>query len=345
MSWNPAKVLEISEGITASFQQNNLAGDGEGRFAFAHGGRIQCTKRHGTAQSCNDFTLAMKAADVEVMQVFWWRDVPKYSRPLLVFVTDAPVSGEGKACLQIWDTRSGKGTRMFNINLDSEDSTTVQFGRGIGSITLADSSTFLFVGLSTGEVGGFCMNKKGLLERTCTLKGCTSAVTAVGGDKMLSSLIAASDESGNLIVWAYRGQSWEVVYRYRDKDEDYCCSLGIRGRLAIAGHSSGKVTFHDVEESQKLAETVTNSKGITSIDVHPTRDIFLVTGEDCRASILALPTMDGDALQIILSICLNGVITGGCFTNSKPNVPDITLLLWERSHLIQYEFAESQLTP
>jgi hypothetical protein len=99
MSWTPAKFLEISDGVTPSFLHDNLIADGDGRFAFGHGGRVQCTKRHGKQQSSNDFTLAAKTGGADVMQVFWWRDVAKYSRPLLAVVKDTPAVGEGTACL------------------------------------------------------------------------------------------------------------------------------------------------------------------------------------------------------------------------------------------------------
>jgi WD40 repeat protein len=345
MSWTPATFLEISDGVTPSFLHNNLSADGDGRFAFGHGDRVQCTKRHGKQQSSNDFTLATKTGGADVMQVFWWRDVAKYSRPLLAVAMDTPATGEGTACLQIWDTRSGKGNRLFNVSLDSEDSTIVQFGRGLGSMVIADGSTILFVGLSTGEVCGFQVNRKGALERTCRLRCSSSAITAIAGDKMISSFIAASDEGGNLIVWMHTEHAWTVVYQHHVPDDDYCCSLALRGQILIAGYYSGKVAFHDLEERQVLAEIVSNSKGITSIDVHPSRDIFLVTGEDCRASILALPTSDGEALKVIFSVCLNAIISGGQFTCVRPDMPDITLLLWERSHLVQYEFIGSQNSP
>lgn len=340
MPWAPAKFAETDERVSPSFMPNNLAGDGSGRFAFAHGGRVQCTRRHSKKQGRNDFTLAMRTEGVEVMDVFWWQNVPRYPRPLLVVVTDAPCTKGGQACLQVWDTRSGRGNRVFNLKFDEREHGDITFGRGVGSALGEKNAQILFVGLSSGDLVGYQVNKGGQLEANCKLRGLSSAVTCVAGDKLLSRYIAAADENGNIRVWLHSGNSWQAAYRYNDTSDDYCCSLGLRGQILVAGHASGKVTFHDLDDSLMLAETVTNSKGITSIDMHPTQGIFLVTGEDCRASVLALPTEEGENLRVVLSVCLNGVIIGGSFTCARPDMPDITLLMWERTHLVQYDFRE-----
>lgn len=60
MSWSKPKIVELSENVAPSYLCNNLAADGRGRFAFAHGGRVQCTKKHDKKQGRSDFSLAMK---------------------------------------------------------------------------------------------------------------------------------------------------------------------------------------------------------------------------------------------------------------------------------------------
>lgn len=60
MPWSAANFVEVGDKTAPSFLPNNLAGDGRGRFAFAHGARVQCTRKHDKKQGRNDFTLAMK---------------------------------------------------------------------------------------------------------------------------------------------------------------------------------------------------------------------------------------------------------------------------------------------
>lgn len=60
MPWSTAQYLEMTSRIWPSFLSNNLSGDGRGRFAFAHGQRVQCTRKHFKKHGGNDFTLAMK---------------------------------------------------------------------------------------------------------------------------------------------------------------------------------------------------------------------------------------------------------------------------------------------
>eukprot|EP00173_Palmaria_palmata_P004649 Plantae.Rhodophyta-Palmaria_palmata.ctg6753.p1 GENE.Plantae.Rhodophyta-Palmaria_palmata.ctg6753~~Plantae.Rhodophyta-Palmaria_palmata.ctg6753.p1 ORF type:complete len:341 (+),score=26.87 Plantae.Rhodophyta-Palmaria_palmata.ctg6753:318-1340(+) len=338
MPWTPAKFTEFDDRVVPSFLPNNLVGDGEGRFAFAHGGRVQCTRRRKN-KGRNDYTLAMKTEGVEVIELYWWAQAPRYPRPLLVLVTDAPNVPGNMASLQVWDTRSGRGTRVFNLKFNEKEHGEVLFGRGLSSALGEDNSTVLFVGLSSGDICGYSFNKTGLMEESCRLKGLPTAVSCVAGDKVLSPYIAASDENGQIMVWQYKGGSWKTIYRYNGDIDDFSCCMAIRGRILVAGHASGTVTFHDLDERQKFSETITNSKGITTIDMHPTQGIILVTGEDCRATVLTLPTED-EVLKVVLSVCLNAVILGGVFTCAKPEAPDITLQMWERSHLVHYEFVE-----
>lgn len=52
--------MEVDDKVFPSFLPNNLSGDGRGRFAFAHGQRVQCLRKRDKKQGRNDFTLAMK---------------------------------------------------------------------------------------------------------------------------------------------------------------------------------------------------------------------------------------------------------------------------------------------
>lgn len=65
-----------------------------------------------------------------------------------------------------------------------------------------------------------------------------------------------------------------------------------------------------------------------------------MAGEDCRASILVLPSAGEVQLKLIFSVCVNGAITGAVFTCSRSNRPDISLAIFERSYLVQYNFTE-----
>lgn len=268
-------------------------------------------------------------------ETFFWHNLAKVSRPLLVIGTDSS-SETGNAYLQVWDTRNGRGTRAHSIKLGNE-SGEVAFVRGLGNAVKKDRTAVLFVGMSTGDVHGYELSKKSTLERTCKLEGLCSAITAVAGDCAGSSYVSVADESGIVAVWMHSGGGWCQVYRYVD-ESDYVAALGLKGRVLVAGHASGAVSFHDVYGCAKMVETVTNAKSVTCVDVHPTQDIVLVGGEDCRATILALPTEGRRNMQVLLSVCLEAVIVGGRFTCARPDRPDITLLLWDRPYLIKYDF-------
>lgn len=248
-------------------------------------------------------------------------------------------SETGNAYLQVWDTRNGRGTRVYSIKLGN-DSGDVAFVRGLGNALKKDRTPVLFAGMSTGEVHGYELTKKSTLEMTCKLEGLCSAITAVAGDRCGSSYVAAADERGIVAVWMHSGGGWCRVYEFAD-ESDHVTALGLKGRVLVVGHASGAVSFHDVYRCAKKVETVTNAKSVTCLDLHPTQDIVLVAGEDCRATILALPTEGRPNVQVLLSVCLEAIIVGGRFTCARPGRPDITLLLWDRPYLVKYEFDDT----
>lgn len=60
MPWSEPRFVELGDKVMPSLQTNNLSADGRGRFALAHGERVQCTRKHDKKQGRNDFSLAMK---------------------------------------------------------------------------------------------------------------------------------------------------------------------------------------------------------------------------------------------------------------------------------------------
>lgn len=261
----------------------------------------------------------------------------KFPRPLLVVATDSPPKS-GKASVQCWDTRNGRGTLIFCVEVGSDD-LDASFVRGIGSSVNANGTPTLFVGISTGEVYGYEVNKKSQLEKTCTLKGLTAPTQSVSGDSSGLPIVAASDENGYVFVWTHKKGQWECMYKYRNED-DYCSALGLKGQTLVTGHSSGQVVFHDLVRGQQLLQIFTNAKSVMCLDVHPTLNIALVGGEDCRVTVLEFSDERDEVVQVLLSVCQNAAVLGGTFTCSRPDKPDITLLIWEKSYLIKYEYKD-----
>lgn len=255
-----------------------------------------------------------------------------FSRPLLVVGTDSPPKC-GKASVQIWDTRNGRGTLLCNVKVGSDD-LDASFVRGIASSVNSDGAPILLVGVSTGEVHCYGINKA-QLEKTYTLKGLTAAAQCVSGDCSGPPVVAASDENGYILVWTQSGRQWECIYKYQNED-DYCSVLGLKGHILVSGHSSGLVLFHDAAQRQQLFQIFTNSKSITCLDIHPTLNVALIGGEDCRVTVMDFSGGD-EIVQVVLSVCQNAAVLGGTFTCSRPGKPDIMVLLWERPYLVKYE--------
>lgn len=381
MPWNAVKPVELDPAAVQSFLPNNLACDGDGRFAFVHGTRVQCTRRVHASTGRTDFTLAY-SEDIEVTGVYWWRGVSKYCRPLLVLTTNA--SEKAPATVQIWNAWRGTGSRIFRSNfqcLDADDgrrgkegSATdedrsregqfvdrtdgLQFVRGLSQASSSPTGQLLFCGSSTGSVFGIMQRegRAGGFEHVCTLNDLSGPVSALGGDKEATDLLAGADESGNLLVWRIEEDlesyepggnnessensglySVDIVYEH-SIEGDFVTCLGIRDGVVIAGHLSGVVTFHDVDNGTVVARAVTNVSAVTCLDICHSRNLVLVCGEDCRASVIGFPSERQRKPVVHLSLCLETAITGCAMTTTKDGFPGLAILVWDRSKVIRYEY-------
>lgn len=374
MPWTAARVVDLDPSVAQSFLPNNLACDGDGRFAFVHGARVQCTRRVFSSAGRCDFTLAY-SEDLDVTGVYWWRGVTKYGKPLLVLTTDS--SEKSPPTIQIWNAWRGTGSRVFRSNLNSIRTKAsvenarrepLRFVRGVSQASSSPSGQLLFCGANTGAVFGIVCRegRGGGFEHVCTMRDLCEPISVLGADKAGGDLLAAADEGGNLIVWRVEedleyegveedfdesvppkvgrgcsgGYTWEVIYRHK-MDTDFICSVGIRQDVVVAGHASGTVTFHCTSSGMVIASAVTNTSMITGIDVYPGRDLVLVCGEDCRTSVLGFPRMRIQKPVVHFSLALNDLPTGCTFTTTKDGFPGVALLLWEKSEIARFEYHRS----
>lgn len=378
MPWTAARVVDLDPSVTQSLLPNNLACDGDGRFAFVHGSRVQCTRRVFSSAGRCDFTLAY-SEDLDVTGVYWWKGVTKYGKPLLVLTTDS--SDKSPPTVQVWNAWRGTGSRVFKSNfknsdtcargsLEPSDEKPLRFVRGVSQASSSPSGQLLFCGANTGSVFGIVCRegRGGGFEHICTLNDLCEPIAVLGADKAGGDLLAAADEGGNLIVWRIEedldyegddeecvsdknrsaqngsgfagGYTWDVVYRHK-MEADFICSIGVRQNVIVAGHASGTVTFHDTDSGMITASAVTNTTMITGIDVYPGRDLVLVCGEDCRTTVLGFARTRGHKPVVHFSLALNAMVTGCSFTTTKDGFPGVALLLWDKSEIARFEYHRS----
>eukprot|EP00177_Eucheuma_denticulatum_P004659 GFKZ01008473.1.p1 GENE.GFKZ01008473.1~~GFKZ01008473.1.p1 ORF type:complete len:100 (-),score=13.78 GFKZ01008473.1:63-362(-) len=89
-----------------------------------------------------------------------------------------------------------------------------------------------------------------------------------------------------------------------------------------------------------ILQLVTNAKAVTCLDVHPSLDVVMVGGEDCRVTVVKIPDVCKSNAHILLSVCQNAAVLGGVFTCSRQGRPDIALLLLERPYLVKYDYED-----
>lgn len=368
MPWNSARVVELEPTLAQSFLPNNLACDGDGRCAFVHGDRVQCTRRIFSPAGRPDFTLAY-SDEMDVTGVYWWRGLAKYGRPLLVLATDS--SDKSPATVQIWNAWRGTGSRIFRSNFNclgreeessNSDGTSApgpQFVRGLSQASSSPNGQLLFCGSSTGAVYGIghIIERGGGFEHIFTLRELATPVTALGADKDDTDLLAGADEAGNLIVWRVEedlefdandrkpaereeglsGYTVDVVYKH-NAGVDYASCVGIRDRIIVAGHQSGSVTFHDLDLGCIVARAVTNTSSVTCLDIYQSRDLVLVCGEDCRATVLGFPMGRSSKPVVHFSLALPSMIVGCALTPSRSGLPGAAMLLWDEAKIVRFEY-------
>lgn len=299
---------------------------------------------------------------MEVTSIFWWSGIKRYNRPLLVLTTES--SDKMSSTIQIWSTTRGTGSRLFRCEINElerdgcdgpklAEVVNIQFGRGLARASSGSTGPLLFCGASNGSIFGISYRdgRDEGFKRTCTLRELSNPIVTLAGDKKQSDFLAGSDEAGNIRVWSIKEEldrdgtnpedyRCSEIYRYKLED-DFCCALGLRGNIVIAGHISGYVTFHDFGEKSVLASIVPNTKAITSIDTNQKKDLVLICGEDCRVCVLGFSENRGHKPVVYFSVSLGAVATGGAIFNLQGGYPRIALLIWEKHQILQYEYEKS----
>lgn len=90
-----------------------------------------------------------------------------------------------------------------------------------------------------------------------------------------------------------------------------------------------------------ILQLVTNAKAVTCLDVHPSLDLVLVGGEDCRVTVVKIPHGCKSNAHILLSVCQNALVVGGVFNCSRQGRPDIALLLLDTPYLVKYDYEDA----
>lgn len=293
--------------------------------------------------------------------MYWWSGLHRYNRALLVITTEC--SQKTPATLQVWNTSRSAGTRIFRCSIEELDKidskevmraelgcNQIRFGRGIAQVGSGICGPALFCGGSNGSVYGIHLQagREGGFKAMCAIRDLSHAVVVLAGDRRGSCYLAGADECGKLIVWKIEEetdkdgkdrQSYKrrIVYEYA-VEEDMFCSLGVRGETVFAGHASGYVTVHNMEDKVLVASIVTNTKCVTGIDVYQDKDLVLVSGEDCRVTILGFSASRGHRPVVHFSVALDAIVVGCALLGSPKGYPRIVALTWERCKLVQYDY-------
>ncbi|KAJ8903549.1 hypothetical protein NDN08_004654 [Rhodosorus marinus] len=356
MPWKKPTFLQFESTFRPSLLYNNLAYDGQDRFAVIDGSVVKVARRTWNMYYNWDSIIVFEDGR-EVTQCFWWK-VPSRNSKLLVIATT--MSDESPASVEIWDIGSlGSNSKIYEFTMKNTASgNRIDFVRGMASIELNHESetgtkllSILFAGTSTGHVLGISADEMGFFEHATVVKELRSPITSLASDIKQSPTIVACDEDGNCIVW-------EFFHEYKDflqkktlyatrlpNRRDFYTTCALRGSVVVTGHRSGLLSFHQVEDEGVFAEVVASTASITSLAVMPTADCVVAGGEDCRASMFEFPrpawrmtAKDRKASALFYSLCVNSKITGCAFVNLKDEKSlNFAVTLFEQPYIVQYE--------
>uniref|UniRef100_A0A7S2ZGR4 WD repeat-containing protein 54 beta-propeller domain-containing protein n=2 Tax=Rhodosorus marinus TaxID=101924 RepID=A0A7S2ZGR4_9RHOD len=327
MPWEKAQLIELEENATPGFWYGNLTSNGRGGLAFGSGRYVHLSPKKRTMFSKLE-QLSVKARAHVSFAHFW--SVFLTTEPILfVAVETVPPS------IEVFreDQATGSYQRVQTTDLGRAHKDTAI--TAMSTISAAKGAQ-LAVALSSGSILVF--SKEGdSLKPVCTLSEFESPVCSVAGDAtMHRGLIAASDESGKIAVWEEKSPNQFGLVFLTSLDSNYASALGLCGALLFAGSFSGKLFLFEVDDRRLDQEVITNTRCITAIDAHPTGDMILVAGEDCRASIFNVPLQSRQKMKLVFSVCVNGIIAGAAFTCEEPESLDISLSVVERHYIVQY---------
>mmetsp|Transcript_450 Transcript_450/g.1561 ORF Transcript_450/g.1561 Transcript_450/m.1561 type:complete len:332 (+) Transcript_450:312-1307(+) len=329
MSWDRAQLVELQSESTPGFWYSNLSRDGRGRVAFGGGHCAHLSPKNVHAFSTSDSPVLRAREQVAFVHYL----AAELTSEVLLFV--AVETNPPSIEVFLSDTPSAAPTRSKDIVLDSSH-------RG-ASITCmdtvaADGGPLLAVGLSTGKIVLFS-RKAEMFRQVCELADLALPIISVKGDSSRHrSVLAACDESGRVLVWDEAGTNkFKLEHSIPPKSGDFPTALAVQDENLYVGHFSGRLHMHSLDSKRKVAEVVTNTRCITAIDAHPREDLLVVAGEDCRASIL-VPPRKQSPIQLIFSVCVNGMITGAVFTCDRPESAGVSLAIFERNYIVRYNF-------
>ncbi|GFR46250.1 hypothetical protein Agub_g7799 [Astrephomene gubernaculifera] len=263
----------------------------------------------------------------------------------IVLATDAGV--------QIWD--SSAYHLLYVAPLPAAASLDVSlrhstFARAAAINVAADGTPHVVFGSSSGSL--FCLP---LNEREGRFKGAPAAlpahhkspITAIGSayqsrqgkwTEDLGCNLVTCDEEGGIAVWEALsiGPGYKLLTSIPPSGTPVV-SVAVRRDIVVAARLDGAVQLYGLRDGKLRADMGSASRLLSSMAIHPTKDIIATAAEDGSLHVWALP-IGGAKADLLLSVCwMHAVLTGVAFCG--PTSDDVAVVAYDTDEVHVYKYA------
>lgn len=310
-SYSPAKFTSVNiKTKGANLVNNNLAAAHE-RLVYAHS-KAASSLTYGGQESERIFSK------VDTKDISYVHGITVCHSPAGSAIVITTVAG-----LQIWNSTGVQMllNYMHNARPKDDGERTVSWSLGCAAATecSVDGSNraFITAGSSFGELLLFSFEPAtGHAKFLKTEAAQVAAVTALGSALDSSRGATSSDTlvsgggDGGLSVWRV-SPNYEKVCSSKPNSHGPVAGLAVRNNQVIAAFTSGVIQILSQDSLQLQVEIFGHSRMLSSLSMHPTRDVFATAAQDSTLNVWKLPAAGTAEVGPLLSVCWEAVVITG----------------------------------
>ncbi|KAA8494069.1 hypothetical protein FVE85_4044 [Porphyridium purpureum] len=238
------------------------------------------------------------------------------------------------------------------------------------SLSSVALGNMLFCSTDTGHVMGFSplpgKHKDQIeLSNDVTMGSLGASTSALCCDQLGVPYVAAAAENGNVRIWELEVASQDVItfreigsiqlknapVTCEDPEALIGCAMKMRGGILCIGLLCGVVLVYDLnvlsherQEPQLLCSMQVHASPVIAMDVHPLADWIVVTGLDCRISLIAFSRELGREPTLVFSVCVTTPCMGVTFCERGLHSPSFYCAFFEMRYIALYRYTAEPAT-
>eukprot|EP00201_Polytomella_parva_P000635 CAMPEP_0175079598 /NCGR_PEP_ID=MMETSP0052_2-20121109/24914_1 /TAXON_ID=51329 ORGANISM="Polytomella parva, Strain SAG 63-3" /NCGR_SAMPLE_ID=MMETSP0052_2 /ASSEMBLY_ACC=CAM_ASM_000194 /LENGTH=259 /DNA_ID=CAMNT_0016349951 /DNA_START=191 /DNA_END=973 /DNA_ORIENTATION=+ len=250
--------------------------------------------------------------------------------------------------IQIWDENVCHLLHTWAHPSDAvaSSSSTSIFARGICTTITSEGTGHICFGSSSGSLYGIPILEDNKFGPTFEIKQHKAPITCLSSSYQsrrgnwaadVGCEVVSCDEDGMAVFWqaSVGAGGYRVLHTIASKGVP-CVSAAVRNDFAILARLDGAIQIYGIRDGKLRADIGGHSRFLSSMDLHPEKDIVVTSSEDATVNVWTLP-IGGNRAENLLSVAwLNAPITGVTFCG--PNNNDIAVVAYDTEEIYYYKY-------